>query len=110
MDVNLNGFKRNCADEQMGDFFIHRERRMTEYETRIAVNWGILHGIELMSQLPDNVLDEICDPKCDKYNRYDDTPEFFTLRTLRSFLEEIAHRNYIGMTVDELIEKIEEKL
>lgn len=37
-----------------------------------------MHGIELMSQLPDNVLDEICDPKCDKwrlvskwFNRYE---------------------------------------
>lgn len=41
MDGKLKGFKSNCGHTQMGDLAIHRGRRMTESETRMAVNYGI---------------------------------------------------------------------
>lgn len=111
MDVNIKGFKANCGDGPMGDLIIHRGRRMTEAETRMAVNWGIEQGYELSSQLPDEVVDAICDPNNSDYVKYDDTPRFFTLETLGPILSEIAgYRDYIEMTVEELITKIDERL
>lgn len=110
MDVNLKGFKSNCGHTQMGDFIIHRGRRMTESETRMAVNYGIEQGYELASQIPVEILDAICDPHNSDYEKYDDTPDFFTLETLRSILREIqGWHDTIDMTADELIKEIENK-
>lgn len=36
----------------MGDLVIHNGRRMTEIETRMAVNWGIKNGFETASMIP----------------------------------------------------------
>lgn len=82
MNINLKGFKSNCGHTQMGDLAIHRGRRMTESETRMAVNYGIEQGYELASQIPDEVLDAICDPHNSDYAKYDDTPRFLTLEAL----------------------------
>lgn len=112
MDIDLKGFKANCGDSLMSDFIIHKGRRMTERETRMAVNWGIENGYELASQIPDEVVDAICDPNSydSKYDKYDDTPDFFTLETLRPILREIqGWHDTIDMTADELIKEIENK-
>lgn len=111
MDINIRGYKANCGDGAMGDIILHKGHRMTESETRMAVNWGIENGYELASELPDDVVDAICDPFNDDYERYDDTPHFFTIATLRPILREIAgYRGYIEMTVDELLSEIEENI
>lgn len=111
MDVNIKGFKANCNDGPMGDFIMHKGHRMTESETRMAVNWGIENGYELASQLPDVVVDAICDPHNSDYEKYDDTPYFFTIESLRPILREIAgYRGYLEMTVDELLTQIEERI
>lgn len=47
MDINLKGYKDNCGHQLMGDLIIHNGRRMTERETRMAVNWGIENGYNL---------------------------------------------------------------
>lgn len=99
MDINLKGFKANCGHTQMGDLAIHRGRRMTESETRMAVNYGIEQGYELASQIPDEVLDAICDPRNSDYAKYDDTPRFLTLEALSDILRDIAgYRGYLEMT------------
>lgn len=110
MDISLKGFKDNCGHQLMGDLIIHNGRRMTECETRMAVNWGIENGYELASEMPDEVVDAICDPQTCDYDKYDDTPDFFTLETLRPILREIqGWHNTIDMTADELIQAIEDK-
>lgn len=111
MDINLKGFKSNCGHAQMGDLAIHRSRRMTESETRMAVNYGIEQGYELASQIPDEVVDAICDPHNSDYEKYDDTPRFLTLETLSDILRDIAgYRGCLEITTDELLNKIEERL
>lgn len=113
MDINLKGFKTNCGDSLMGDLIIYKGRRMTESETRKAVNYGIEQGYELASQIPDEVVDAICDTNSYdiKYDKYDDTPEFITLSTLKYVLREIqGWHDTIDITTDELIKEIEEKL
>lgn len=111
MDVNIRGYKANCGNSPMGDLILHKGHRMTESETRMAVNWGIENGYELASELPDEVVDAICDPHNSDYEEYDDTPCFFTLETLRSVLGEIAgYRGYIEMGVDELLTEIEDRI
>lgn len=111
MDIDLKGFKDFYGDECMGGLIIHKGRVMAEHETRMAINWGIENGYELASQLPDEVVDSICDPCNSDYEKFDDTPRFFTLESLRPILHEIAgYRGYLEMTVDELITKIEERL
>lgn len=110
MDINLKGFKENCGDQLMGDLAIHNGRRMTERETRMAVNYGIEQGYDTASQIPKEVLDAICDPRNYDYEKYDDTPDFFTLETLRPILREIqGWHDTIDMTADELIQAIEDK-
>lgn len=110
MNINLKSFKANCGHTQIGDLAIHRGRRMTESETRMAVNYGIEQGYELASQIPDEVLDAICDPRNSDYAKYDDTPRFLTLETLRPILSEIAGcRDYLEITTDELIKQIEKR-
>lgn len=111
MDVNIKGYKANCGDGPMGDFLIYKGRRMTESETRMAVNWGIENGFKTASMIPTEILDAICDPHNSDYEKYDDTPHFFTLESVRPILSEIAgYRGYIEMTVDELLTKIEDRL
>lgn len=111
MAINLKGFKENCGDSQMGDLAIHRNRRMTESETRMAVNYGIEQGYETASQIPNEVLDAICDPCNHEYTRYDDTPRFLSIESLRPILHEIAdYGARIDITVDELITEIEKRL
>lgn len=111
MDINLKGFKSNCSHTQMGDLAIHRGRRMTESETRMAVNYGLGQGYELASQIPDEVMDAICDPHNSDFAKYDDTPRFLTLATLGDILRDIAgYRGYLEITTDELITQIEERI
>lgn len=112
MDIDLKGFKENWGDKPMGDLIIHKNHRMTESETRMAVNWGIANGYKLASELPDKVIDTICDPtEYHAYAEYDDTPEFFSLESLRSILHQVSPCGYIyEQTPDELIEKIKEIL
>ena len=63
------------------------------------------------SQIPDEVVDAICDPHNSDYEKYDDTPRFLTLETLRPILRDIAgYRGYLEMTTDELIAQIEERV
>lgn len=94
----------------MGDLAVHNGRRMTERETRMAVNYGIRHDIKTASMIPAEILDDICDPACHDYDKYDDTPDFFTLETLRPILREIqGWRDTIDMTADELIKEIGNK-
>lgn len=110
MDINLKGFKANCGNLLMGDLAIHNGRRMTESETRMAVNWGIKNGFETASMIPSEILDAICEPYCHDYDEYDDTPDFFTLETLHPILQEIqGWHETIDMTADELIQAIEDK-
>lgn len=110
MDINLNGFKNNCGHKLMGELITHNGRRMTESETRMAVNYGIEQGYELASEIPDEVVDAICDPRNNDFGKYDDTPDFFTLETLHPILREIqGYHDTIDMTADELIQAIEDK-
>lgn len=57
------------------------------------------------------MVDAICDPHNSDYEKYDDTPRFLTLETLRPILRDIAgYRGYLEMTTDELIAQIEERV
>lgn len=110
MDIDLKGYKANCGDMPMGDLIIHKGHRMTESETRMAVNWGIANGYKLATELPDEVIDKICDPYCKDYTQYDDTPQFVSMDMLRSTLQRIQNCYNVDWDADDLMDKIEAKL
>lgn len=110
MDIDLKGYKANCGDMPMGDLIIHNGHRMTESETRMAVNWGIAHGYKSASELPDEVIDKICDPYCKDFTEYDDTPRFVSMEMLRSTLQRIQNCYNVDWNADDIMDKIEAEL
>lgn len=85
MKIDLKGFHRNCKDDLMGGLIIHKGRCMTESETRILVNYGISKGYKLADEIPEEIVDEICDThgNAEWMREYDDTPIFVSLPTLK---------------------------
>lgn len=110
MDLCLAGYKRNRRGMTMGDLIIHKGRRMTESETRMVVNYGIEHGYELASQIPDEVADKICDPQCTEFDKYDDTPEFYSLDYIREMLRKVQNCYYVEWDADDIMDKLEQEL
>ncbi len=110
MDLCLAGYKRNREGLTMGDLLIHKGRRMTESETRMAVNYGIEKGYELASEIPDEVVDKICDPTCREYEKYDDSPEFYSLAFIRQMLRRVQNCYYVEWDADDIMDKLEQEL
>lgn len=94
----------------MGDLIIHKGHRMTESETRMAVNWGIANGYKTTSELPDEVMDKICDPYCKDYTEHNDTPRFVSMEKLRRTLCIIQNCYNVDWDADDIMDKIEEEL
>lgn len=112
MNLDFKGYHNNCKDSLMGDLIIHKGRRLTERETRILVNYAIEQGWETTADVPDCVVDEICDPYVfnPKWDKYDDTPDFYTLDELKNALNAI-HRSWRDdWEPDELFDRISEQL
>lgn len=113
MNMNLKGFKANCHNKLMGDFIIHKDRLMTERETRILVNIAIEKGYETLREVPDELADEICDPSTpfNKYDAYDDTPIFVTLNDLESAIRRVVGYAYsYRIDADEFVNEVKSEL
>lgn len=91
----------------------HRRARELHLMQRAGLISGLREQVPftlIPSQFADEVVDAICDPHNSDYDKYDDTPHFLTLETLRPILSEIqGWHDTIDMTADELIKEIENK-
>lgn len=91
----------------------HRRARELHLMQRAGLISGLREQVPftlIPSQILDEVVDAICDPHNSDYYKYDDTPHFLTLETLRPILREIAGcRGYLEITTDELIKQIEKR-
>lgn len=114
MDICLKGFKENCGQYLMGDIIIHNNRRMTESETRMAVNYGIEQGYKNASDIPNEIVDKICDLNNREFYKYDDTPDFVSLPRLETILRNILTDNWrYGLSneqIEDLINEIKEEI
>lgn len=73
MDMNLQG----CLDAyeyRPIDFILHKGRYMTDREARTIINYGIANGMKYVSEIPDDVADEICDIGNIAYKEYEPDP------------------------------------
>lgn len=112
MDLNLKGYKNNCANMLMGDLIIHKGRRMTESETRKLVNYSIEQGYKLLSEVPDEIADRICDTKNPhgEFEQYDDTPDFIVLSEMERAIRKVSNYWNYDFDADSLIADIKEEL
>lgn len=110
MNVDLEGFHNNCKEKLMGDFFCHRDRYLSERQTRILVNYCIEKGIETLRDIPDEIADEICTTSGDKkWDKYDDTPDFISFNRLERTLHRIANCYNVNFDPDELFNLIKDE-
>lgn len=109
MNLDLIGFKNNCARQPMGDLIIHNNRRMSESDTRKLVNYAIEQGYETIADVPDEVADKICDAHCTDFDKYDDTPDFYTLETIGYIIRLIEVPHY-DWDAEDFINKLRAKL
>lgn len=105
MDISLEGAKR-MWDTSL-ELAIYNNRRMTDGEFRMAVNYGVANGYESMSEIPKEVLDGICNPYSSEFDEYED----MDTRLVSTRLVESRLRRFEGSVVDDkLIEKLLEML
>lgn len=110
MNVNLKGFKKNCGNILMGDFLIHRGRHLSERDTRVLVNYAIELGYKTIADVPDEIVDKCCDPFNLELNKYNDTPNFYTLDEIESAIKQISYKKYVNWDADDIIQKLREEL
>lgn len=112
MDLNLKGYKRNCYEKLMGDLIRHRGRLMTERETRILVNLSIEKGYELLSEVPEEIADKICDENTpyEEFEKYDDTPIFITLQEIERVIKRVSCFHYYDFDPVFLFRHIKQEL
>ena len=112
MNLDFKGFKAHCHNRLMGGIIIHNNRHMTERETRILVNLAIEKGYKTLHDVPDEMLDEICNPETpyEKYEAYDDTPDFITIRDVKNAIRKASNFWYYDFDSDTLIADIKEEL
>lgn len=111
MNLNLKGFKSNCHNKLMGGLIIHKGRHLPERETRILVNLGIEKGYELLSEIPDELADDICKAdNYDKYDEYDDTPIFITLSDVESAVRRVAGYACYHLDAEEFVKDVKTEL
>lgn len=112
MGFNLKGYKNYCKNMLMGDFIIFKGRRMTESETRKLVNYSIEQGYKLLSEVPDEIADRICDTKNrhEEFDQYDDTPDFIVLPEIERAIRKVSNYWNYNFDADSLIADIREEL
>lgn len=94
----------------MGDFITHRNRHLSESDTRKLVNYGIEQGYETMKDIPDEIADKIVDASNHDFDKYDDTPDFYTLEEIEHALNRIHNNYYVDWDVDDIMDKLKEEL
>lgn len=109
MNVDIKGFKRNCGHKPMGDFLIHRGRHMSESDTRKLVNYAIEQGYETTADIPDEVADKVCDAFNKDFEKYDDTPDFWTMEEIESAVRWAIYKNY-DWDADDFINRLKDEL
>ena len=87
----------------MGDFIIHRGRHMSERDTRVLVN-------ETIKDVPDEIADKCCDASNHELDKYDDSPDFYTLEEIESALRRVHNNYYVDWDVDDIMNKLREEL
>ena len=110
MNLDLKGFKRNCGNQLMGDFIVHRGRHMSERDTRVLVNYAIELGYETIQDVPDEIVDKCCDACHHELDKYNDTPDFYTIDEITSALRRVHNNCYVDWEVDDIMDKLKEEL
>lgn len=92
MNLSLKGVKANAWDYPL-DFVTHRGRRMTDGEVRTVVNYGIANCYEYSDEIPDEVVDAICELGNDEYKAYEDKETDFVstrrvIETLAAYIDD----------------------
>ncbi len=109
MNLDFKGYKHNCGHQPMGDLIIHKGRKLSESDTRKLVNYAIEQGYETLADVPDEVADKICDAGNSDFDKYDDTPTFYTLGTIADAIRRIDV-SYYDWDAEDFIEKLKEEL
>ncbi len=112
MRLNLKGFQRDFPYKAVGGIIIHNGRCLTEEETRILVNYGVDKGYELADEIPNEIVDEICDTHggAEWMEKYDDTPEFYTMPAIERVIRKLGNWYHNDWDVDEIIKQIKEEI
>lgn len=110
MNLDLKGFKHNCGHRPMGDFIIHNGRRMSESDTRKLVNYAIEQGYETLADVPDEIANRICDAYNNDYDKYDDTPSFYSLEYIEATLRHIQNCYNVDWAADDIMDKLRDEL
>lgn len=110
MNVDLKGFKRNCGGQLMGDFIIHKGRHMSERDTRVLVNYAIEQGYETIADVPDEIADMCCDASNHELDKYDDSPDFYTLEEIEHALNRIQNCHDVYWDADDIMDKLRDEL
>ena len=112
MNVDLQGLKDRTDVLPMDGIVIHKGRRMTNDEIRIACNYGLECGYETAQEIPDEVIDKICDPYNLDFDRtkYDDAPKYYSIDYIEKIIRKLGNFWYNDWDADDLIRQIKEEL
>lgn len=112
MNVDLQGLKDQTDIYPMDGMVFHKGRRMTNDEIRIACNYGLAHGYKTSMEIPDEVIDKICDPDCRIFSRseYDDAPNYYSLEYIAATLHRIQNCYNVDWVADDIMDKLREEL
>lgn len=112
MDMNLKGFKHYHGETLMGGVISYNNRLLCEHESRILVNYGIAEGYEKLSDIPEEVVREVCEKHghAEWMKKYDDTPEFISMDKLKGILMMLSGCWYNNFDGEDIYKQIEEEL
>lgn len=112
MRVELQGLKARSDDYSMDGVLIHKGRRMTNDEIRWACEYGLKHGYKTMDEIPEEVIDKICDPYCSQIQepKYDDAPEYYSLECIAKTLRRMQNCYNVDWDADDIMDKIRDEI
>lgn len=94
----------------MGDFIIHKGRRMSERDTRVLVNYAIELGFETIKDVPDEIADKCCDAFNHELDEYNDEPDFYTLDEIESALRRVQNCHNVDWNADDIMDMLKDEL
>lgn len=107
MDLDLHGCLLNCEHYPI-DFIIHRNRTMIDDEARTIINYGLANGYTYLSEIPDEVVDAVCEPGNTKYAEYEpkESPRYISEKHIREVLEAFSGEELVDNIIEEIMERL----
>lgn len=112
MSVDLKGLKRQGECGPIGGILIWKGRCMTEEETRILVNYGLKNGYRLNSDVPEDIVDEICKShgNAEWCDQYDEDPRLYTLDYIERIIHKVVAVHNLAVSAYNLCDYIRDEL